>query len=83
MITPLPQSILQIVGPGKRYGIPRYQRSYKWGVDEAKELVEDLSSQEGAQELFLGTMIFEETESNLSLIVDGQQRLTTIMLLTR
>lgn len=79
---------------GKRYGIDFYQREYRWQRKQAKELVDDLTTQflesyrlghpRGAVaqygNYFLGSIILSERDNQL-FIVDGQQRLTTLTLL--
>ncbi len=73
------------------FRIPDYQRAYVWGNDEISELIDDVNyarvhNPEG--QYFLGSMVlrkatrttdgvsFEEYE-----LLDGQQRLTTLMLM--
>lgn len=74
--------------------IPDYQRPYAWGEDECSTLWDDLFAfafpnddfeqfDSGSDEYFLGPIVtFKNDESKLE-IIDGQQRLTTIMLLLR
>lgn len=68
--------------------IPGYQRDYRWGQSEAGDLWNDLieyaePDRDGTRRpLFLGTVIFEgKSDASKLLVVDGQQRLTTIQLL--
>ncbi|MFA7400432.1 MAG: DUF262 domain-containing protein, partial [Sideroxydans sp.] len=85
MINPNPAKIEDILNSSIRFEVPRYQREYKWGRSEAVEFIEDIKgyaeSEKGS--LFLGTVIFDISEESKKLyrIVDGQQRLTTIVLL--
>ena len=79
---------------GKRYGIDYYQRDYRWQRKQAKELIDDLTTQflqshrpgnsrsAVAQygNYFLGSIILSERDGQF-FIVDGQQRLTTLTLL--
>ncbi len=79
---------------GTKYSIDYYQREYRWGEKQVRELVEDLTSQflddyEPGHErrsvknyghYFLGSIIISDKE-NQKFIVDGQQRLTTLTLL--
>ncbi|NML13860.1 DUF262 domain-containing protein [Azohydromonas caseinilytica] len=79
---------------GKRYKIDYYQREYRWQHKQAKELIDDLTSQffqwhrssnarEAVEEYgnyFLGSIILSKRDGQLY-IVDGQQRLTTLTLL--
>lgn len=82
MFSPVLTRIEDILNSPSKFSIPVYQRDYKWGKDEALDLIEDLKNyQEGAGEnLFLGNFIFEKSKSEI-FVVDGQQRLTTILLL--
>lgn len=72
------------------FNIPRYQRPYAWGVDQAQTLLEDLLSAIGdlddksddIESYFLGSIVVvkNEHEKNAD-VVDGQQRLTTLTIL--
>ena len=73
--------------------IPDYQRPYAWGEDECKVLWEDLfsfsfpnnncDSFDSSESYFLGPIVtFRNDEGKLE-IIDGQQRLTTLLLLLR
>ena len=83
MFTPSPTPIGQILNASALFAIPVYQRDYKWGKDEAMELIEDLINYQEAdgERLFLGNFIFENSRDKRTYVVDGQQRLTTILLL--
>jgi len=75
------------------YRIPEYQRPYVWGTDQINDLLDDVSfaqQQNKDSEYFLGSIVFQKkqihssdgseyTENDL---LDGQQRLTTLFLLT-
>jgi len=66
------------------YQIPRYQRPYSWGDEQIEKLWSDLiEAQEYEPNYFLGSIITAKPEetSNYLDIVDGQQRLTTILIL--
>lgn len=74
--------------------IPDYQRPYAWGEDECATLWDDLFAfafpnndyeqfDSAQDEYFLGPIVtFKNGDGKLE-IIDGQQRLTTIMLLLR
>ncbi|MDE2459751.1 MAG: DUF262 domain-containing protein [Gammaproteobacteria bacterium] len=83
MFSPIPTRIEDILNAQTKYAIPRYQRDYKWGKEEAIELLEDLRNYMGSSEqnLFLGNLIFQKSRDQITLVVDGQQRLTTLMVL--
>ncbi|MBQ7704975.1 MAG: DUF262 domain-containing protein [Selenomonadaceae bacterium] len=76
---------------GVSFLIPDYQRPYSWGRDECETLWEDLYNfafpedkdfEEEDGEYFLGTIVtckdYKENE-----VIDGQQRLITLLLLLR
>lgn len=74
--------------------IPDYQRPYAWGEDECATLWDDLFAfafpnddcdafDSKADEYFLGPIVTFRNDANQLEIIDGQQRLTTIMLLLR
>jgi hypothetical protein len=79
---------------GTKYSIDLYQREYKWGTKQVKELVEDLTgmflenydtSHERKEvrdysHYFLGSVIISRRDT-FNFIIDGQQRLTTLTLL--
>lgn len=84
MIQPRPTTIGEILTLSKQFQVPRFQRGYAWGKSEASEFLEDLESEaDSGRGLFLGTLIFDisdQSEKKMT-IVDGQQRITTILLL--
>ncbi|EUJ49426.1 DUF262 domain-containing protein [Listeria fleischmannii] len=64
--------------------IPVYQRNYDWKIENCKRLMEDLImlEDENKQTHFLGSMVVKP--GNLSqeiIVIDGQQRLTTVSIL--
>jgi uncharacterized protein with ParB-like and HNH nuclease domain len=84
MIQPRPTTIGEILTLSKQFIIPVYQRGYEWQSDEAAEYLADLETETASgRGLFLGTVIFNISEDarDKIMIVDGQQRLTTIFLL--
>src|SRR5260370_28697563 len=84
MIQPRPSTIGEILTLAEHFVVPKYQRGFAWNTDEAGEFLVDLEADShGGRGLFVGTLIFnvlEQSEDRI-LIVDGQQRLTTIFLL--
>lgn len=72
------------------YRIPNYQRPYVWEKDQITDLLDDISfalQQNDKAEYFLGSTVFQTkiNENNEYLeddVLDGQQRLTTLFLLT-
>ena len=81
-------------GGNVSFRIPEYQRTYDWDRDNIKRLLEDclngfyyLSNSNNESYTFLGTLILVSERSEPSFdgtslsVVDGQQRLTTLILL--
>lgn len=59
--------------------IPRYQRAYSWGKKQREQLIEDLRDSNG--KYYLGHFLFEKNEGNNTIrVIDGQQRLTTLVI---
>lgn len=72
------------------FEIPSYQRPYAWEDEHVNQLVDDLAKwsqeQRGRHEkdkspYFLGSVVLVQTGPDTFDVVDGQQRLTTLMLL--
>ncbi|MES2438553.1 MAG: DUF262 domain-containing HNH endonuclease family protein [Verrucomicrobiota bacterium] len=64
-----------------RFEIPSYQRSYSWELKQLRQLVEDLMDHPGGTPYYYGHFIFESgAQAEQLLIIDGQQRLTTLVL---
>jgi hypothetical protein len=58
--------------------IPAYQRAYTWERKQWKQFFDDLVEQKG-KTYYLGQILFEE-DGNTLYVIDGQQRLTTIVI---
>ena len=73
--------------------IPDYQRPYAWGEDQCQTLWDDIflfsfpnnNSDEfdDNEEYFLGCIVTFKNENEKSEVIDGQQRLTTLMIILR
>ena len=72
-------------GSDKRFVIPVYQRNYDWKTENCKQLYDDLKKiiQRGRKSHFFGSIVsvHNDGEFNEYMVIDGQQRLTTISLL--
>lgn len=70
---------------GRLFSIPDYQRGFAWGERQARDLVEDLEQLMVTRDLafhFTGTLVVSWNEEAKRLdIVDGQQRLTSLVIL--
>jgi len=69
------------------YKIPQYQRPYKWENEQVEKLWDDIFEifEENGENYFLGSIITAKPRDNEKSayidVVDGQQRLTTLMIL--
>lgn len=73
-------------GADNRFIIPVYQRNYNWKQDNCKQLFNDLVKviRNDRESHFFGSIVsalYEGHSSSEYLIIDGQQRITTISLL--
>lgn len=81
--------INDFIEPNKRqYAIPVYQRNYEWSEDDCKKLFEDIvNAYKNDKQHFCGSVVFAPLNNGLTIqsyvIIDGQQRLTTIYLLLK
>lgn len=71
----------------KTFMIPAYQRSYAWGIKQLEDFTSDFENQVLEKDYFFGTILFREAEKEdpfeIIEIVDGQQRITTLMIFLR
>ncbi|AFO56717.1 MULTISPECIES: DUF262 domain-containing protein [unclassified Natrinema] len=77
-------TIESVLSRNYRYTVPDYQRQYSWGEEQWRALWEDLQSLEDGQTHFLGSIVVIERSAGLNEldrleVVDGQQRLATIL----
>lgn len=81
------QFLLQFMeGSSNRFFIPVYQRNYEWKLEQCKQLYDDLVrvSKENRKSHFFGSIVSAPVENGAMghhLLIDGQQRVTTVSLL--
>ncbi|MDM3846832.1 MAG: DUF262 domain-containing protein, partial [Aphanizomenon gracile PMC638.10] len=73
--------------------IPDYQRPYAWNEEQCQTLWDDIflfsfpdndfEAFDDNEEYFLGSIVTYKNENGKSEVIDGQQRLTTLMLILR
>lgn len=73
-------------GAQKRFIIPVYQRNYDWKIENCRQLYDDLVklADTKTKKHFFGSIVsvYEPSGMNIDfLLIDGQQRLTTVSLL--
>lgn len=83
-------NLLELLKKSERFVVPIYQRVYFWGNDECAQLWEDIVRAGARERLgnhFTGSIVYIEREQSSNtrrepdLIIDGQQRVTTVTLL--
>ena len=75
------ETVKKIVFQDERFKIPKYQRPYSWDKDQVQEFWNDIRNKENY--FFLGSLIFNyeyEDSENLIHIIDGQQRILTMII---
>ena len=77
---------------GKVFDIPVYQRGYSWERKNLEDLWEDLYYLNPAKKHYFGTVLLKDSEEPAKTmlavlkrfdVIDGQQRLTTVLILLR
>jgi alkylated DNA nucleotide flippase Atl1 len=86
-------TLQELLGGAKQYQVPLYQRTYSWGTDQLDKLWEDIiqlaEDRATKPDLthFMGSLVLAPSPLNGPagvsdwLVIDGQQRLTTLSLL--
>jgi len=86
-------SLQELLEGSKQYQVPLYQRTYSWETEQLKQLWEDITQlAEGRTEdpgltHFIGSVVLAPSPANGPtgiqeyLVIDGQQRLTTLSIL--
>lgn len=71
-----------IFGENNKYIVPEYQREYSWGEEQIESLMSSIKRAIEEESVFMGTVQFNfYNENSESHIIDGQQRMTTFLLL--
>ena len=79
-------SINQVFLPNRRLKIPFFQRGYVWEEVNWKQFFEDIATivsfdgDDYPEKYFLGSIILKECGNRTFDVIDGQQRLTTIVM---
>ena len=81
--------ILSVFDKHTVFEIPYYQRSYVWDEDNWSRFLEDMENvSKSEKQYFIGSLILKQKPTttgskygNIRIVIDGQQRLTTLWLL--
>lgn len=84
-------NVQKIIDEGYSFFVPKYQRGYRWTEEQATRLMQDLldferaeggkSKEERCPFYSMQVLVVEERENNVFEVIDGQQRLTTMLIL--
>ena len=76
-------SLNEVLGNGKIYRVPQFQRDYSWHQDNWEDLWNDIEiAFETKHFHYMGSVVLQRISSKEFLIIDGQQRFTTLSILT-
>ncbi|QQK06950.1 DUF262 domain-containing protein [Miniphocaeibacter halophilus] len=88
MSTSLEKNIQSFITDKIKFIIPSYQRGYRWSEREVIDLLNDLKTftkkkneNDYGQKYCLQPLVVKKEEDNVYIVVDGQQRLTTVYIL--
>ncbi len=76
-------TFLELIGNGKRYRVPSFQRDYAWEEEQWEDLwndVQELLDVPGSFH-YMGALVVEASSDREFQIIDGQQRVATLSLL--
>lgn len=82
--------LLEFLKKSPQFVIPIYQRTYSWGIKECRQLWDDIlrtGRNDSVSAHFVGSIVYVEkglysvSSQSPLLVIDGQQRLTTVSLL--
>ena len=63
--------------------VPVYQRQYRWDIGGCEQLLGDIravADADDGQTHFIGSILGTTSDGNHLVLIDGQQRITTLML---
>ena len=73
------EDLKELLGNGKTYAVPRYQRDYSWKQEHWEDLWEDLCRlEEQSSDHYMGAIVLQAEDRKSFKIIDGQQRVTTL-----
>lgn len=71
-----------LIRSGGKYIIPKFQRDYSWDEEQWDDLWQDIENMINEQgEHYMGYLVLQTTKGKDCLIIDGQQRFTTITII--
>ena len=75
-------SLSDIIGNGKTYAVPLYQRDYSWKKDQWEDLWNDiLNVKETGSVHYMGSIVLQNMGDKKYHVIDGQQRFSTLTII--
>lgn len=76
-------NFLELVGNGRTFRVPAYQRDYSWNEEQWEDLWNDVQDlrKDRDESHYMGALVVEAQSDRQFEIIDGQQRLATLSLL--
>lgn len=75
-------SLSDIIGNGKTYTVPPYQRDYSWKKDQWEDLWNDiLALSETGNVHYMGSIVLQNMGDKKYHVIDGQQRFSTLTII--
>ena len=76
-------TFLDLIGNGKKYRVPSFQRDYAWEEEQWEDLWNDIQELLNAPRSFhyMGALVVEAVSDREFQIIDGQQRVATLSVL--
>jgi hypothetical protein len=76
-------TFLELIGNGRTYRVPAYQRDYSWTEEQWEDLWTDLTELADRPEEthYMGALVVESQSDREFAVIDGQQRIATLSLL--
>jgi uncharacterized protein with ParB-like and HNH nuclease domain len=82
LMTPSTTSLSGLLGNGVKYKVPVFQRDYSWKNDNWTDLWEDIKIVlSTGKDHYMGAVVLQKEGEKQFLVIDGQQRFTTLSLL--
>ncbi len=77
------QTLIELIGNGKHYRVPPYQRDYSWSDEHWEDLWNDVVDLVGNpdERHYMGALVVAPASDRELQIIDGQQRLATLSIL--
>ena len=75
---------MELIGNGRKYAVPAYQRDYSWSEEQWEDLWNDITdlTKSSDEYHYMGTLVMESAGDREFLVINGQQRLITLSILS-